>query len=266
MTRQVNFSLPRAQLAALADHGVRLHGLAGTGRLDAASRIETPTSILSQVAHGAFLDVGAFCNLSGGSINNLRIGRYCSLASGVVIGPHEHPTDWLTTSRTAYYPQVNGWDALMAGDGAAQIQARKRPFAASCPITTLGPDVWVGQGAFLKAGITVGTGAIIGARATVLRDVPPYAIVVGTPARVVRLRFPEEIVARLLALEWWRYSIYDLFDAPFDDVPAALDQLEETLASGAVAPFEGAVIRAADLDDPAALIASLAGAPIARAM
>lgn len=266
MSDAIDFELTRMQLAAFLRRGVRLNGLAATKRIDATSRFEAPTSILSVVAHGAYLDVGAFCNLSGGAINNARIGRYCSLASGVVIGPHEHPTDWLTTSRTAYHPQVNGWDTLMAGENTASIHARRRPFAASCPITTLGPDVWIGQGAFIKAGVTIGTGAIIGARATVLRDVPPYAIVVGTPGRVLRLRFPEAIVDRLLALAWWRYSIYDLFDAPFDDVAAALDLLEEMLGSGRIPPFEGHVIAAADLTDPDAVLAALDVAPLARAI
>src|SRR6188472_2280468 len=91
-------------------------GLRHTGRMAASSRFETPTSVISTVPTGAFLEVGAFCNLSGGTVNNARFGRYCSLASGVVIGPHEHPTDWLTTSRAAYFPEVNGWDALLAED------------------------------------------------------------------------------------------------------------------------------------------------------
>lgn len=245
-------------LKALSPRGLKLTGLAATRRLAQGSRIEGPTSILSTVAPGAFLDVGAFCNLSGGSINNLRAGRYCSVASGVVIGPHEHPTDWLTTSRIAYYPEVNDWDELMAGEAAQSLRDRKPAFHDSCPVTTLGPDVWVGQGAFLKAGVTVGAGAIIGARATVLRDVPPYAIMVGTPARVLRLRFPSATVERLLASEWWRYSLYDLFDAPFDDIDRALDVVEDRIASGAVKPFAGLVMQEPDLADP---LRFLDGAP-----
>ena len=123
----------------------------------------------------------------------------------------------------------------------------------------------VGQGAFVKAGVSVGAGAIIGARATVLRDVPPYAIVVGTPARVVRLRFPELVAERLLGLEWWRYSIYDLFGAPFDDIGAAIDRIEELVARGAVLPYEAPVIGPAELADAGALAASLAPPLMARA-
>lgn len=259
------FSLAGVDLAAFDARGVKLAGLRHTGRLAAKSRIEAPTSLLATVTAGAFIDIGAFCNLSGGTLNNVRFGRYGSVAAGVVIGMHEHPTDWLTSSRTAYYPQVNGWDALMSADGPESIHDRKRPFTASCPITTIGPDVWIGQGAFLKAGVTIGAGAIIGARALVLRDVPPYSIVVGTPAKVVRARFPEPIVERLLALEWWRYNIYDLFDAPFDDVPRALDVIEDKIAAGAIRPFAGTEIFAADLASPRTTLARLPAAPLPKA-
>ena len=198
-------------------------------------------------------------------MNNASFGRYCSMASGVVIGPHEHPTDWLTTSRTAYYPEVNGWDGLLAGANLPFIRSQKRPFAARCPVTEIGADVWLGQGAFVKAGVTVGPGAIIGARATVLRDVPPYSIVVGTPGRVLRLRFPEAVVERLLKIEWWQYSIYDLFAAPMDDVPAALDRMEEMVSQGAIRPYVGPVVRPADLSDPTGLAARLWPSVMARA-
>lgn len=261
----VPITLSQAQLLALDRQGLRLQGLRDTGRLAPGARIEAPTSILATVAADSFIDIGAFCNLSGGAINNARIGRYCSIASGVVLGPHEHPTDWLTTSRTGHYPQVNGWDRLIAGPDAARVRALTRPFLGSCPVTTLGPDVWIGQGAFVRAGVTIGAGAIIGARATVLRDVPPYAVAVGAPARVVRLRFSEAIVARLLALEWWRFSIYDLFDAPFDRVEDALEVIEARAAAGGLSPFVGREVRAADLADPRALAAALAAAPIAAA-
>lgn len=79
---------------------------------------------------------------------------------------------------------------------------------------------------------------------------PPYAIMVGTPARVPRLRFPEATVERLLASQRWRYSLYDLFDAPFGDIDRALDVAEDRIASGAVKPFAGLVMQGQDLADP----------------
>ena len=257
--------LTREDFQSLASHGFKLAGLGGAKRIDAASRFEGPTSVISNITPGAFLDVGAFCNLSGGTLNHLRAGRYCSIASGVIIGTHEHPTDWLTTSRSAYYPEVNGWDRLMAPGRETEIKAMSQHFPGSCPVTTLEPDVWIGQGAFLKSGITVGTGAIIGARATVVKDVPPYAIVVGTPGRVLRLRFPDAVVERLLAVAWWRYSIYDLFEAPMDYIEAALDFIEEKVALGAVQPYEGPVVTADELEAPGTLLCRLGAADLAKA-
>lgn len=252
------FTLKHADLPALDRVGLRLPGLLQTGRLAAGSRIEGPTSIICTVAQGAFIDIGAFCNLSGGTINNVRFGRYCSIASGVVIGMHEHPTDWLTTSRTAYFPQVNGWRDLVAPHRAEEVRRGLRPFKSSCPITEIGHDVWIGQGAFVKSGVMIGTGSVIGARAVVLRDVPPYSIVVGTPGRVVRSRFPEPVVRRLLALQWWRYSIFDLFSAPLDDIAATLDRVEEMAAAGQVVAYDGPVVTADRLRDPQGLAADLA--------
>ena len=256
LLRQVKFSLTPAHLEALAGRGLQLEGLLHTRRLAEASRIEAPTAILAKTIPGAFIDVGAFCSLSGGgSINHVRIGRYCSIAGGVKIGSHEHPTDWLTTSRVTYEPHVYGWDTLMAGANAPAIHARKERFPNFCPVTTLGPDVWIGYGAFIKAGVTIGAGAIVAAQATVVRDVPPYTVVGGTPAKTLRLRFPERIVERLLKLQWWRYSIYDLFEAPFSRIEDAVDAIEALIASGAIQPFTGSDVRPADLVDPLAFAA-----------
>lgn len=263
-----HFTLKHADFPALDRAGLRIPGLLHTGKLAAGSRIEAPTSIICTVSQGAFIDIGAFCNLSGGTINNVRFGRYCSIASGVVIGMHEHPTNWLTTSRTAYFPQVNGWRELVAPHRMDDIRRGQRPFRDSCPITEIGHDVWIGQGAFIKSGVTVGTGSIIGARAVVLRDVPPYSIVVGTPGRVVRLRFPEATIQRLLALQWWRYSVFDLFSAPLDDIDAALDRIDSMVGANQLVPYEGPVVTANDLRDPQGLAANLTARfapPVAQA-
>ena len=72
--------------------------------------------------------------------------------------------------------------------------------------TVIGNDVWIGREAVIMPGVSVGDGAIVGTRAQVARDVPPYAVVVGNPARVVRMRFPEETVAELLAIRWWDWD------------------------------------------------------------
>ena len=93
--------------------------------------------------------------------------------------------------------------------------------------------MWIGAGAFIKRGVTVGHGAVVAAHAVVTKDVPPYAIVVGLPAKVVKYRFATAVIDRLLRFQWWRYNL-----APhkgsldFYDIPKALDQLEELRNEG----------------------------------
>ena len=78
------------------------------------------------------------------------------------------------------------------------------------PRTIIGNDVWIGTNVLIKSGVTVGTGAVVGAGAVVTKDVPPYAVVCGVPAKVIKYRFPEEVCAKLLASEWWNMSDEDL--------------------------------------------------------
>ena len=256
-------SLSQADFRVLADRGLKLFGLANTSVLAPDSVIEWPTVVNATVTRGAFLEVGAFCNLSGGILNNIRLGRYCSVANGVVTGSHEHPTDWLTTSRTAYVPEIHQWDRLLRGERVDEIQRKKRSFTNSCPLTTVGHDVWIGEGAFIKAGVNIGHGAIVGARATVVKDVPPYAIVVGSPAQVLRYRFSQDIVTRLLALSWWDYCIYDLFDAPMNEIEPTLDILEDLILGKKIQPFEGVRLGSDKLASVDSILSSL---PVRRVM
>ena len=123
---------------------------------------------------------------------DFRMGAYCSVAKGAKVllgGEHRH--DWVTT-----FP----FSALLAS--ARHIKGHP----ASKGDVVVGNDVWIGTDALITSGVTIHDGAVIGARAVVTKDVPPYAIVVGNPARVIRFRFPEAIVARLLATKWWQWD------------------------------------------------------------
>lgn len=125
---------------------------------------------------------------------NCDIGRYCSIAEGVTIGSNGHPIDWVSTSPAFYGAQ----DGAFAGELATTLK-----FDTDAPRTHIGNDVWIGKNALLKAGITVGNGAVIGMGSVVTRDVPAYAIVAGNPARIIRMRFPEELIERLQNSRWW---------------------------------------------------------------
>lgn len=122
----------------------------------------------------------------------LRIGRYCSIADKVeILLGGNHRLDWATTYPFTALPEL--WPSARGLDGSH----------ASRGDVTIGHDVWLGSGCMVLSGVTIGHGAVIGARAVVSRDVPPYGIVAGNPGRLVRTRFPDDVVAALLDGAWW---------------------------------------------------------------
>lgn len=123
-------------------------------------------------------------------VNAATIGRFCSIAHGVFIGLWEHDTD-VTTHSFHLYETSGGF---VRGFTDYKKDAIK---------TNIGHDVWIGANSVVLKGLTIGTGAIIGAGAVVTRDVPPYAIVVGNPAKLLRYRFAAEDMEFLLRTTWW---------------------------------------------------------------
>jgi len=133
----------------------------------------------------------------GDAPNEIRVGRYCSIADGVkfFIGGNHRP-DWAST-----YP----FRFML---GLPQAGADGHP-ASNGPIL-VGNDVWIGENAVILSGVTIGDGAVVGTQAVVTRDVRPYAIVAGNPAREVRRRFPDDQVDALLALRWWDWPAAEI--------------------------------------------------------
>ena len=179
-----------------------------------------------------------------------HIGRYCSLAPGVVIGDSNHPTDWLSTHSFQW-----GEGNWIPSEAIRQFTAPAKQVPRR---TIIGSDVWIGANAIILPGVTVGDGAIIAAGSVVSRDVPPYAIVGGIPARVIRHRFDERTVARLMKVRWWRFRLDDLFDIPFNDIQLALAELEKRLAAGLLRELSPKLYAVTptgitELDDPKAL-------------
>jgi acetyltransferase-like isoleucine patch superfamily enzyme len=224
-------------LAVLRPLGLGLESLRGRQRLGSECLFEPPIVVQARLAAGANIKIGAFTGIYGGSIDHCSIGRYCSIAADTVIGHREHAIDWLTSSLIAEQPRIHDWYAFVDPQGAGKFQGKTLYFAGAERKTTIGNDVWLGNGVFVRAGVTIGDGAVIGARSVVVSDIPPYAIAVGNPARVKRLRFPDRIVERLTTMQWWRYSLYDLLDAPFDRIEAAIEAIEARIAPGKLAEY-----------------------------
>ena len=242
---KINFGPSGA--AKLRPLGLKIAAARGELSLRADSFFEAPGSTQTALNSGTLIQVGAFASLAGGSVGNVRIGRYVSIATGVMIGMHNHPVDWLSTSRITHFPQMHDWHEFCGDGGPAVTSALRRPYSGACPITEIGNDVWIGQGVFIKSGVKIGDGAVIGARSVVVKDVEPYTIVGGTPAKPLRKRFADPVIERLLTTRWWRYSLYDMAGVPFENVDAALDIIDERAASGDLKEYRAPTYTAADL-------------------
>lgn len=185
---------------------------------------------------------GAFSYVNGlytTSLYDCEVGRYTSIAEGVVAGGYEHPTDWLSSHPFLFAEPKQYRIFLRQPEFARLAPEPPNPPAVERHLKTrIGHDVWIGSGAFLKRGVSIGDGAIIAAHSVVTHDVPPYTVVVGQPAKVLRDRFDPHSVERLLTLQWWRYDLAPFKTSiDFRHIEAALDRLEQLLADGELQPL-----------------------------
>lgn len=124
----------------------------------------------------------------GSKIYNAKIGKYCSISWDVTVGATNHPLNHLSTHAFPYVPYAGGFTT----------QNRQRLIN-----TVIGNDVWIGCNSVILPGVTIGNGAVIGAGSVITKDVPPYAIVTGVPAKILKYRFKQEYIEKLLELCWW---------------------------------------------------------------
>ncbi len=157
---------------------------------------------------GAFTYMQYRCEFS-----NTRIGRFCSIADNLCCGPGRHYTHGLSThpfmndpaDSTAKLSQYEPYRRIMGTRSFSLPE--KIPRTIASPHVKIGNDVWIGKRVLIMGGVTIGDGAIIAAGAVVTKDVPPYAVVGGVPARVVKMRFSQGIIDQLLSLQWWNYDM-----------------------------------------------------------
>lgn len=155
-------------------------------------------SVLYKVVLQGNVRVGNNTTINGpgtefhGVSSAIEIGNFCSIASHTVIQDHNHDVNCLTT----YFIKYNVF----------QEDSRKNDMVSKGRVK-IGNDVWVGTHAVILSGVTIGDGAVIAANSVVTKDVSPYAIVAGSPAKVLKYRFSDDVISELLKLKWWNWDL-----------------------------------------------------------
>ena len=165
-------------------------------KIDNVSKVSKKARINSkvQVFHST---VGDYSYVGGGTnLIHTDVCKFCSIACNCVIGMGAHTLDHISTS-PIFTERENGTGHSWVSHNINAAQAKK---------VEIGNDVWIGSRAMFLDGVSVGDGAIIGAGAVVTKNVPPYAIVGGVPAKIIRYRFSEDIIKELEKTEWWNLS------------------------------------------------------------
>ncbi|MBE6421453.1 MAG: CatB-related O-acetyltransferase [Elusimicrobium sp.] len=142
------------------------------------------------------------------------VGSFCSIGKNVAIGPSQHPIDWLSTAPFQYveYKKLTEDQPILSY---------------SYPPTVVENDVWIGNNAVIKDGITVANGCIIASNAVLTRDTEPYGIYAGVPAKLIRKRFSDDIIKDLLELKWWELDDKIIATLPFNDIRRCIEELKK---------------------------------------
>lgn len=203
----------------LRQHKCKIAG--GVSSLNAKTTlmVEENVSLGHVVVGTKRLSIGAHTYIRSGCVLSAvsSIGRFCSIGNDCYIGQDKntHPSDWVSS-----HP--------------FQFTRTKLSFEPEIVDVTIGDDVWIGHGAMIMEGVTVGTGAIIATRALVAHDVPPYAVVAGIPAKVIKYRHPPEVVAQLLDSRWWECNVDFLLSLRLDDPRSALPIIADSRSANQV--------------------------------
>jgi len=185
--------------------------------------LEPPVTAYGNVKIRSNTKIGSFTYINNGTtvFYGTSIGRYCSIGKNNEIGPVDHPLDWLSSSPVQYNIAEHFPDYTEYCDPFPQVKI-SRPSS-----TIIGNDVWIGSLCVIKRGVSIGDGAVIASGAVVTKDIPPYAIAGGVPAKVIRYRFSKEIIEKLLKIKWWDLDFKLLAGIQFDDIEKAIKQLEK---------------------------------------
>lgn len=221
---------PTISVQTLKERGIEAltHHGATEVELPRNTFIESPASLKWTVIEHSLV-LGAFSYQVSGTCFAARIGRYCSFGEDIQIGRQNHPMTWISTSPAFYLgDKLFGLDEGFSG--AEDYHNYKFSYEGphtKAKITKIGNDVWIGHGAFICAGVTIGDGAIIAAKSVVSKDVPAYSVVAGNPAVVKKFRAPTELIPKLLRARWWRFAPWQMTHLDPSDLAKFLDGILE---------------------------------------
>lgn len=193
--------------------------ISGLTKIKGTITIEHPVRTYGRVKLNNKVTIGKYSFVNEGTtvFRGATIGRYCSIGKNCQISTFDHPIKWLSSSPVFYNLGMHfpGY--------AEEVKKQIRPVRPSG--ATIGHDVWVGSNVIIPNGINIGTGAVLAGGAFISKDVPPYAIVGGVPAKIIKYRFTDEQIEALLTSKWWELplSVTSLFD--FDDIEKVIEQL-----------------------------------------
>ncbi|MGQ0666814.1 MAG: CatB-related O-acetyltransferase [Nitrospiraceae bacterium] len=174
------------------------------------------SSCINRSEIGRYVGVAYFSYLA-----DTLSGNYCTFGSRVSVGAFSHPTDSLTVHEVGYRNTTESYgETMLAQDSKHYLEARAIK-------TKIGNDVWVGDNSVIIKGIEIGNGAIVAAGSIVTKDVAPFSIVAGNPARTIRMRFPDDIINKIQAVRWWDLSMKELQGVSFQNIDLSLKTLEE---------------------------------------
>lgn len=187
-------------------HGLKVNSL-HKFKKNCFVKVELPCRLGGITVESRELTIGAHTYIRSNTecLHVSEIGRYCSVGRNVILGqdPRNHPVNWVTTSPVY----------------SKQYHSPTRPLK-------IGHDVWIGHRATIMSGITIGHGAIIGCDSVVTKNVEPYAIVAGNPAKLIRYRFDEQITQKLLKIKWWNAPYEHLSQLNFCDIEKFLTEFK----------------------------------------
>lgn len=166
-----------------------LNGTIWNSQISIKSKITPPSKIVNST-------IGDYTYISEGSIlNNVTIKKFCSIGPNLLAGYGIHPIDGISTSPMFYSTVKQNGVTFSASNKVDEYKS-----------IDIGNDVFIGANVTILDGVTIGHGAVIGAGAVVSKDIPPYAVAVGSPIRIIKYRFEEDTIQRLLEIKWWEWD------------------------------------------------------------